>query len=409
MTMLWRRPPAPASIVYGVLAAVLLTTPLLAQEAEEHRDLTGTFVERGSFDKSILIPGTSVSFLFGGYVKLDAIVDLDPIGNNERFKVYTVPVEGTPEAALGGGLNMHAKQSRFNLDFRSDTPKGLFRAYLETDFYGDGTVLRLRHAYGVLGHLLAGQTWSTFMDISAQPVTVDFEASEPFIFVLRQAQIRWEQPIGQDWRWGVALEQPDAQIEVPAGVVGQVRGILPEFVARARFERSGSHVQLAGIVRQLRFDTPEPATDVTATGWGLNLTGRLKVFARDNFRGMVAYGRGISRYVKGLGTSVQSDAVLTPAGDLEVIPGFNFTLGYLHYWTGSLRSGATFGIADLDVQPAQADDDIARLWSWHVNLIWSPWPLVNVAAEFMQGRRIDKDDAQGTANRSQIAFQYKFH
>ena len=38
------------------------------------------------------------------------------------------------------------------------------RMFIETDFYGRSGVLRLRQAFGSYGGLMAGQTWSTFMD-----------------------------------------------------------------------------------------------------------------------------------------------------------------------------------------------------------------------------------------------------
>jgi hypothetical protein len=244
------------------------------------------------------------------------------------------------------------------------------------------------------------------MDVSAQPITVDFEASEPFVFVLRQPLLRWEQPVGKHWRWGVAIEQPSPMIELPEDADGEARNTMPDFVTRTRWQRNGSHIQFAGVVRQLRVDNPEPNANVTAVGWGLNLTGRWAVYGKDDLRAMIAYGQGISRYVKGLGGQ-ELDAVLTPDGDLDVIPGLNYTLAYLHWWTPTLRSSGTFGVADLYSRPAQADEDIGKLWSWHVNLIWSPWRLVNVGTEFMQGRRINKDGDEGTANRVQVAVQFK--
>ena len=50
--------------------------------------------------------------------------------------------------------------------------------YVETDFYGSSSVLRLRQAYGSYGGLLAGQTWSTFVDESNFPNTIDFEVAD---------------------------------------------------------------------------------------------------------------------------------------------------------------------------------------------------------------------------------------
>ncbi len=67
--------------------------------------------------------------------------------------------------------------------------------FIETDFYGTSSALRLRHAYGTWGGLLAGQTWTTFMDDDNLPRTIDFEAPTAFAQI-RQAQARWTQKAG---------------------------------------------------------------------------------------------------------------------------------------------------------------------------------------------------------------------
>ena len=71
-----------------------------------------------------------------------------------------------------------AKESRLFLDIRGPVEGKELQMYIETDFYGSGSVLRLRHAYGRYGGLLAGQTWSTFVDESNFPNTIDFEIAD---------------------------------------------------------------------------------------------------------------------------------------------------------------------------------------------------------------------------------------
>jgi hypothetical protein len=378
---------------------------------EEHVDETGHWVETGDFAKSIRIPGTSVSFKVGGYAKLDFIQDFDYVGNMDEFKTKTIPVEGDPNAELGGGNNIHARESRVNFDFRSKTPRGNFRAFVEADFYGDGNSLKLRHAYGTLGHLLGGHTWTTFMDISARPKTVDFEGADSSVFV-RQGLIRWEQPIGGGFRWGIAVEDPDPQISNPTMFDGEVRSTVPDVVSRFRLDwDKGSHVQLAGIARQLRFDRlSSQGSDATATGWGVNFTGiwKLGKAKRDSFNWQVAFGRGVSRYIHAV-DGEDYDAVLSPDGALQLVPSRNYVIGYRHFWTPTVRSGVIFAMAEFDNQPAQTSDAIRRVRSPHLNLFWSPWPQVDIGAEVMWGERVNKDGAKGTATRFHFAMKYKFN
>ena len=99
--------------------------------------------------------------------------------------------------------------------------------FVEGDFFGTGNAFRMRHAYGTLGPVLGGQTWSTFMDEDTMPETLDFES--PIAFpLIRQAQIRRSQDIGNDGSyWAVALEDPDSDLVTP-GVPGEIEEATPD-------------------------------------------------------------------------------------------------------------------------------------------------------------------------------------
>ena len=130
------------------------------------------------------------AFVFkpGGRVKLDVIRDFDPITSEDSFDPRTIPIDG----GEGGNSQLHARETRLFLDVRGPVEGKELRMYVETDFYGSGNVLRLRHAYGSWGGLLAGQTWSTFLDDANFPNTIDFESPMAFPSI-RQAQVRWTQ------------------------------------------------------------------------------------------------------------------------------------------------------------------------------------------------------------------------
>ncbi len=128
---------------------------------------TSQNVTVGDFPGSLKLPKSDLSFKIGGYVKLDFIHDLDFIPSGDTFVQTQIPVDGTSDAQRSGETRLTARQSRINLDVRAPTQLGQFRAFTEGDFFGSSSSFQLRHAFGELGHLLAGQTWSTFMDITA--------------------------------------------------------------------------------------------------------------------------------------------------------------------------------------------------------------------------------------------------
>jgi hypothetical protein len=154
---------------------------------------------------------TGPEIKIGGYVKVDFIQDYDAVGNPYQWKTNSIPVAGTPAAGQGGETTIHAKETRLTLTLLEDTPRGKFMAYVEGDFFGDNTTFRIRHAYGEYGQFLGGQTWTTFMDISARPRSLDYEGPDGEIFV-RQAMIRWTKPLSENLKFAVAVEQPGGSL-----------------------------------------------------------------------------------------------------------------------------------------------------------------------------------------------------
>ena len=139
--------------------------------AEESRDTLTAGTTKGSFK----LPGSNTSVTLGGYVKLDAVFSNPSAGVGSTADLFLQPA--AIPVGPGAGDNEHnqvkfgARESRVFVKTSTPTSWGELVTYVEGDFYGaDGNEsvsnssgTRLRHAYGSLGHLLAGQTWSNFM------------------------------------------------------------------------------------------------------------------------------------------------------------------------------------------------------------------------------------------------------
>ena len=359
---------------------------------------------KGLFPKSIAIPGTDASFTIGGYAKVDVIHDFDAIGNAYDFQTSSIPVAGSTAADLDGRTTIHARETRFNLDVRAAKR---FRAFFEGDFYGDKNAFRLRHAYGEYGRLLGGQTWSTFQDISARPLTIDFEGPDAEVFV-RQALVRWTQPLSKRLQWALAVEDPSPNVAVPAGESGAAQSDLPDFVTNLRFTGGRGHAQLGAVLRQLEFKGQGGSPDASATGWGGHLSFAVRPFGKDEVQGQVVYGEGIARYVESL-SGQASDAAWAGAGELDALPVTAIVLGFTHHWSRTLRSGVSWSLADLDTAEAQAASAIKSTQDFRVNLIYTPYALFDVASEVLWGRRENKDGSSGEAWRGQLALIFRFN
>lgn len=332
---------------------------------------------------------------FGGYVKADLIHDFDEIGSADSFDPRTIPTDDSD----GSATRMHARSSRLNLDVVNPSTAGPIRVFVEGDFFSDQNGFRLRHAYGTVGSVLAGQTWTTFMDEDCMPETLDYES--PIAFpIVRQAQVRWTQRFDDAGDYvAFALEDPDSDIAAPVGVDGDAEEPLPDLNARLRLDTGGGHVQLSSFLGMAEFD-PDVGSSDDVVLWGLNLSLRQEVFAADEVYAQITYGDGVGRYRGGITAAPDAD------GDLEAITTFGALLGYEHHWSDEYRSTVSYSWGDADVPDGAAADANEQLDYLAANLIWQFADRAWTGIEYLHGRRETFDGSDGEANRIQFSIRF---
>ena len=349
-------------------------------------------VAAGDFPHSLLIPGTDVSVKIGGYVKADFIHDFNSIGNTDEFDTSTIPTSGIQTQ----NTRLHARQTRLNLDVRQPSELGEVQVFTEGDFFATGNAFRLRHAYGKLGPLLAGQTWSTFMDETIMPDLLDFE-SPTGALLTRRALFRWTQPISdmEGLEYSVAVEDASP---VFSSTAGTFENALPDFIGRLRLQHNNGHLQLAGFVTKAAFD-PTVGSDTEAVAWGCSLSGSLIILDSDKLMAQVAYGEGIQRF-RG-GQSYEIDA----GGSLIAVPAQACYLAYEHAWTKQAKSVIAYSRADVDNQ-AVAPTSLKSTDYLAANILWTPIERVRLGVEYLHGVRVDQNASKGDANRLQFSIWY---
>jgi hypothetical protein len=378
-------------------------------------------VKAGDFPGSFRIPGTDAALKIGGQVRVTLVDSFDAIGTDDRFVTSSIPIQGTAAAGKGSRLVLTAAPSRFNLDFRTPTGIGAMRAFIEADFAGSRSTLRLRHAFGQWDRFIFGQTWSTFADPEAEPDGIDFEGLNA-ISLFRQVQIRYTVPLAETLTLAAALENPLPEVTGAAGVTQ-----VPDVILRLRWDpqkelgwviRTLGHVQLAVVLRQIRAEpsSPPPA-HVHVVGFGLGASGRLNtgwIFESDDLTFSTYWGKGIARYITDLDsyfgeTGDGQDAFYDPpTGELRALPALASYLGYELGWSRALRSTFTVGwvrIWNLDVQPP---DSLKQTLRASANFAWSPVTRLDFVAELLVGRRWDKDGQWGRAIQLQIGTRFRF-
>ena len=377
------------------------------QPEEGSEKATALPVVLGDFPGSYKVPGSDISVKLGGYVKVDFIKDLDFTRSGDIFVQTNIPVEGDPDKEKNGESRFTVRQTRLNLDARMTTEFGNLRSFFEGDFFGSNSHFRIRHAFGELGHLLAGQTWTTFGDISAWPELIGFEGPDVAVFA-RQGQVRWTQSVTDEFSVAVAIENPSGDFTDPLKGTDSSDALneWPDFAAHVRQQGSWGHLQLGGLVREIRFDDGM-GQNGDVNGWGTTLSGRIYTFGKDNIQFQGTYGDGVGRYIQGLiGTG--SDAAPDSSGDFEALPAGAIFVSFQHWWTDTLRStvGGEYGAVENAVgQPATA---IKNFQGAGINLVWNIVPRVTIGAQFAWARNELKDGRDGTARRIQTSAQFNF-
>lgn len=346
---------------------------------------------------------------FTGIIRLVGIYDVGGLLGRERFDTYAIPVPNnfTDERRFA----MDGRQSRFGLEGSGSTEVGEIGFRLEGDFVTPTTAaFRFRHGYatlhwGELGTFLVGQTWTTFSDVSALPLTVDFEGPSSAI-AFRTAQVRFRWFPLEGVRTTVAIETPSQETTADSSTVAFQS--TPDVIAQVRLAPAWGHVQLAGVFRVLDSKDQDGTLQSIPSG-GFTATGRIELGRQGFFLYQAVAGQGISRYVNVL-SGRGLDFVQNPEnGQMEGIFSWGGYLSYQREWVpGEWLSSFVVGVTGVTNKDFQADDAFKRSEYVSVNLFWEPVQDTRVAVEWNFGRRTNKDGQRGEASRLSFLTQYAF-
>jgi hypothetical protein len=375
-------------------------------------------VTKGSFK----LPGSNTSVTVGGYVKLDAVFSSQSAGVDTKGDLFLDPTAIAVGPTAGNNernqVKFGARESRLFVKTNTPTSMGDLNTHVEFDFYGaDGNEsvsnshgFRLRHAYGTLGNLLAGQTWTNFMNPASLPDTLDFGGPVGQIFD-RQAQVRWTQPFGgsgstTSGQWSVGLENPETVVQIPGGASFRADDDrFPDITGQVAFNTSIGKISVHGIVRQIRIDSAAaPAAVSDKWGGAVSVAGVIPTVGRDDFRFTASAGNAIGRYSDGF----FPDGVVGSDGQIRLPKQWGWFAAYRHYWFDQLRSSLVLSTASEN-NPAGAPANTNKSTaSAHFNLIWSPVANSDLGVEYIYADRKTGDGLKGHLNRLQASAKYAF-
>ena len=368
----------------------------------------------------------------GGYAKLMMIYDTDGTVKDGPYKGdiaggYDPPLDGSTYADKSD-FRMTARESRLFMKTKTPTDKGLLDTRFEADFFGGTTAgdsgssvwsnsdyFRIRLAYGSLtnGHhqILAGQDWSTFMDLAAGVPDMDIAGDPGFTFV-RQGLIRYQYNLRPGHYIAAAIENPDKGFLIGRDflyVPAATEETMPDIVLKYFYANKTLTFSPRVILR--RFDmTSSSGESDSAIAWGAAVSSSVKA-GRVKFYATVMYGEGLGRY-GGLGNI--GGAGLTADNKVETIKftgingGLTLSLSETVNWT----IGAGIGENDDDAYTG-ADAVLTGLATktakgYHTNVKWQITPALEWAIGVSKYEREVMNGTEGDMIRWQSYFKWDF-
>jgi len=371
------------------------------------------------------VPVPPNTFDLYGFAMLDSGFDFGTNDPNwfdvvRPTKLAAFPGEFAPNGKVFSGV----RQSRFGVKSFNKTPFGDLKTLFEFELFGTGvdagqTTFRLRHAYGELGKIGAGQTWSPFMDIDVFPNTIEYWGPSGMVFY-RNVQLRW-MPVQGDSNVVLALERPGASAD--QGIYTdrvELQNIAPQFkwpdvTGHARLARHWGYVQVGGIFRKIAWVDTAPKTfnlSGTAYGWGVNVSSNLNMTKNNVWKMQVVYGEGIENYMNDAPVDIGiRNNFSNPSRPIVGVP--LPVLGVVafldHNWSERFSSSAGYSLVNIENSNAQLPSDFHQGDYALANILYHPIKRVTMGGEFQFGRRVNfKDGFNVNDYRIQLSFKYDF-
>jgi len=234
-------------------------------------------------------------------------------------------------------------------------------------------------------------------------------------------QLRWMPLKGRN-AVTIALERPGASGDqgVLAGRI-ELQGIrpkfdLPDLSGHARFNRGWGHVQMAGMLRRIRWvDILNDQFDLNGTewGWGATVSSNLKFGKNDIARLQVVYGEGIQNYMNDapVDIGIARSNSTNPARPIRgvALPVLGVVSFLDHNWNKQFSSSIGYSLVNIENSEGQAPDAYHRGHYALTNLLYYPVESVMVGGEFQWGRRENFLDGFASNDyRIQFSLKYNF-
>lgn len=299
------------------------------------------------------------------------------------------------------GLN----QSRlgFEVTRRTKTRGDIF-IRIESDFQGFDGSFRIRHAYGQIGGILVGQTWSLFNNVSYLPATVSKTVGR---IGLRTPQLRYSRTINKNMTWNAAIEFSSPVINIPDSINGTLLQVIPDLTGKYSYRSDRISFRISAVISTISGRVDSSAIEYSF-GFGGSFSGSMKLKKNGRIYLSVTSGKAISHFMDLFHDKGEDIAFNPQKENFRALTSTSGYLGYSRKLPKNFSANISFGMAAISNKDFQPGDTYSYSYNALLNAFWAPVQGARVGLEYANGQRFDKDGSRGIANRVSLLIYYDF-
>ena len=276
---------------------------------------------------------------------------------------------------------------------------------IETDFAGSNGY-RIRHAYGQLGSLLIGQTWTLFSNGNYVTATVsrDGAAGSSVFFT---PQVRYSHMINNKLSWQASIEYSTPNVEVPDSIDARLVQVIPDIIGRLNYKKDKFSFRVAALVTTI---SGTDTSDVVSYsfGGGASFAGMYEFSKVNTLHFSLTSTYAASRFMDLFSGKNEDIAYNSQEQTFEGLFATGGLIAWSHVWPKNFSSSLSAGLAAITNRDFQLDNAYSFSYNALVNVFWQPVDGARLGIEYASGERWNKNGERGRATRFSILMYYDF-
>ena len=351
----------------------------------------------------------------GGFIALRTSYDFKGAVGNIDFVPYDIAVGGNPLSRQR--VMMDASTSRlFTKAVINSSRLGQVVAFVDMDFRGGAEFSytpRLRTAYVTMLGFTAGRDYTTFCDLEACPITVDFQGpnayNQSYATLLRYEHSLFDKRL----QMGIAAEFPTV-----SGTYGEhfqpIHQRVPDIpmYVQYRWGKSGrNHLRASAVLRNMYLHNSTSGSNTSLFGWGVQLSGHIEPIRELTLYFNATYGKGITNYIQDLnGSGLDFTPNPEDPQQIHTLPMWGCQMAaQWNICPERMFVSAGYSMVLVNQNNGYYSAEQYKQGNYlFANAFYQLTDNCKVALEYLHGSRKDMSDAKGTANRLSVLVQYNF-